>query len=195
MDSDLGIILNEDDTIGTHFFSLYQISSTSLGGNGFLPTFGPAYVNLYGSMREFEYVAGEHSERLNLGIGEGCAYRGRVLIEITSQPGGYPPEPRLDLPEHELDRLAVFQRRRGYKLRVELIDLNMISSKVRGGPIEVEVSMGNYGNCHETEVAPGSSMTLPHQAVSDGSNYWYISWEDKKPVLELDTEWEDVEYR
>ena len=31
--------------------------------------------------------------------------------------------------------------------------------------------------------------------MSDGSQYWYIAWEDKKPILELDCEWEDVEYR
>lgn len=196
MDSDLGIILNEDDLIATHLFSLYQISSSSQEEDiGFYPMFGPAFVNLYGSIREFELLPGDHSERLNMGIGEGCGYRGRVMVEITSQPGGGPVEVRTELPEAELERVAVFQRRRHYKLRVELVDLNMISSEVRGGPISVEMSIGNYGNSHELELLPGSSITLPTQAASDGSNYWYISWEDKKPILELDCEWEDIEYR
>jgi dysferlin len=59
----------------------------------------------------------------------------------------------------------------------------------------VEVSIGNYGNTHETDVAPGSSVTVATAAVSDGSNYWYISWEDKKPILELQCEFEDIEFR
>lgn len=33
---------------------------------GFLPTFGPCYVNLYGSMREFTAFSDPH-EALNLG--------------------------------------------------------------------------------------------------------------------------------
>jgi hypothetical protein len=94
MDSDLGVILNADDIIATHFFSLYQISNTTSSGTGFLPTFGPSYVNLYGSMREFELLPGDFSERMNKGVGEGCAYRGRVLVEITASPGGGPAEPR-----------------------------------------------------------------------------------------------------
>lgn len=67
--------------------------------------------------------------------------------------------------------------------------------QVRDGPVQVEVSIGNYGNVNEGDVAPGSSVTVATTAVSDGSNYWYLSWEDKKPLLELTSQWEDIEYR
>lgn len=40
---------------------------------GFLPTFGPAWVNLYGSARNFSI--GEGTLERNEGIGEGVSYR------------------------------------------------------------------------------------------------------------------------
>lgn len=40
---------------------------------GFLPTFGPAWINLYGSARNFSL--GDDTGELNEGIGEGVSYR------------------------------------------------------------------------------------------------------------------------
>lgn len=40
---------------------------------GFLPTFGPAWINLYGSARNFSL--GDDTVELNEGIGEGVSYR------------------------------------------------------------------------------------------------------------------------
>lgn len=40
---------------------------------GFLPTFGPAWINLYGSARNFSL--GEGTVERNQGIGEGVSYR------------------------------------------------------------------------------------------------------------------------
>lgn len=40
---------------------------------GFLPTFGPAWINLYGSARNFSL--GEGTVERNEGIGEGVSYR------------------------------------------------------------------------------------------------------------------------
>lgn len=48
---------------------------------GFLPTFGPTYVNLYGAPRNYT-VINEHSN-LNEGLGEGVAFRGRILLGLA----------------------------------------------------------------------------------------------------------------
>uniref|UniRef100_H3ANS6 C2 domain-containing protein n=1 Tax=Latimeria chalumnae TaxID=7897 RepID=H3ANS6_LATCH len=60
--------------IGTHFIDMTKISHS--GDKGFLPTFGPAWINLYGSSMT------EEDKELDEGIGEGSAYRGRLLISI-----------------------------------------------------------------------------------------------------------------
>lgn len=53
-----------------------------------LPTFGPSWVYLYGAQRNYKILPGD--DNLNEGIGEGTAYRGRLLISLntTFEPGG-----------------------------------------------------------------------------------------------------------
>ncbi|XP_071370551.1 fer-1-like protein 6, partial [Centroberyx affinis] len=70
-----------DVAIGTHYLDLRRISNEQDGDRGFLPTFGPAWVNLYGSARNFSLV--DDTLELNEGIGEGVSYRGRVYLELT----------------------------------------------------------------------------------------------------------------
>ncbi|KAM9710649.1 LOW QUALITY PROTEIN: fer-1-like protein 6 [Menidia menidia] len=70
-----------DVAIATHHFDLRRISNEQDGDRGFLPTFGPAWVNLYGSPRNFSL--GDDTGELNDGIGEGVSYRGRVYLELA----------------------------------------------------------------------------------------------------------------
>ncbi|KAF3694496.1 Fer-1-like protein 6 [Channa argus] len=70
-----------DVAIGTHYFDLKRISNEQDGDRGFLPTFGPAWINLYGSARNFSL--GDDTVELNEGIGEGVSYRGRVYMELA----------------------------------------------------------------------------------------------------------------
>ncbi|MEQ2316545.1 Fer-1-like protein 6, partial [Ameca splendens] len=62
-----------DVAIGTHYFDLRCISNEQDGDKGFLPTFGPAWINLYGSARNFSL--GDDMGELNEGIGEGVSFR------------------------------------------------------------------------------------------------------------------------
>ena len=66
----------QNSVVGTHFLELSKISNS--GDKGFLPTFGPTFINLYGAPRGYSMTK-EHSE-LNEGIGEGVAFRGRLVI-------------------------------------------------------------------------------------------------------------------
>jgi hypothetical protein len=50
---------------------------------GFLPTFGPTFVHLYGSTRDYSLI-NEHSN-LNTGLGEGVSYRARLLVAIRTE--------------------------------------------------------------------------------------------------------------
>eukprot|EP00043_Microstomoeca_roanoka_P019046 m.208684 g.208684 ORF g.208684 m.208684 type:complete len:2004 (-) comp16932_c1_seq2:1013-7024(-) len=196
LDDDPALLLNADDTIATTLISLSEISYTDPDEDlGFLPTFGPCFVNFYGATREYSLVSSDHTLELNLGKGEGCAYRGRVMIEIASQPGGDKLEKsmnKLDISDEK--RILPFQSRKAYHLRIELIDLNMLSTKVRDGFIRVEASIGNIGNVLESPELT-NSITSPARPTFDGSAYYYISWENRKPCLELVSDWEDIDYR
>uniref|UniRef100_A0A8C0G969 C2 domain-containing protein n=1 Tax=Chelonoidis abingdonii TaxID=106734 RepID=A0A8C0G969_CHEAB len=65
--------------LATHFIDLQQISDP--GRNGFNPTFGPSWVNLYGSPQN-SALRDVHKD-LNEGLGEGIFYRGRILLAIS----------------------------------------------------------------------------------------------------------------
>ncbi|EGD79809.1 hypothetical protein PTSG_10792 [Salpingoeca rosetta] len=60
--------------------------------------------------------------------------------------------------------------------------------------IRVEASIGNIGNVLENPDTEGS-ITAPAKPTFDGSCYYYISWENRKPCLELKSDWEDIDYR
>lgn len=73
--------------------------------SGFLPTFGPGWVNLYGSTRNYNLLD-EHTH-LNDGLGEGVSFRGRLLISVKTDiidsadggPNKVEVEPTLPVPE------------------------------------------------------------------------------------------------
>lgn len=54
------------------FFVIFQ---------GFLPTLGPAWVNMYGSTRQYTLMD-EHQD-LNDGLGEGVSFRARLLLSVA----------------------------------------------------------------------------------------------------------------
>ncbi|XP_061731426.1 fer-1-like protein 4 isoform X1 [Nerophis ophidion] len=68
-----------DIALATHFLDLKQISDPTR--NGFNPTFGPCWVNLYGSPRNS--TLGDVHQALNQGLGEGIFYRGRILLALS----------------------------------------------------------------------------------------------------------------
>uniref|UniRef100_A0A672TY73 Fer-1 like family member 6 n=1 Tax=Strigops habroptila TaxID=2489341 RepID=A0A672TY73_STRHB len=70
-----------DVALATHFIDLKKISNEQDGDKGFLPTFGPAWINLYGSPRNHSLMD-DHQE-LNEGFGEGVSFRGRLFIQIA----------------------------------------------------------------------------------------------------------------
>ncbi len=52
-----------------------------------MPTFGPSWVNLYGTPRTYTYDQAKRPEdELNKNLGEGVAFRGRLLMAIKAQP-------------------------------------------------------------------------------------------------------------
>ncbi|KAF3856707.1 hypothetical protein F7725_017430 [Dissostichus mawsoni] len=77
-----------DIALATHFLDLQQISDPTR--NGFNPTFGPCWVNLYGSPQNS--TLGD----VHQGWGDGIFYRGRILlalsVEVYTSPAAIAPD-------------------------------------------------------------------------------------------------------
>ncbi|XP_077444466.1 dysferlin [Stigmatopora argus] len=156
---------------------------------GFLPTFGPCFVNLYGSPREFSTFNDPHGA-LNLGKGEGAAYRGRVLLELTTKLVDKPESKIEDIPSDDLLVVEKFLRKRKFSLFVAFYSATLLQDV--DDAVQFEVSIGNYGNKFDYSCLPLASTTQFSRAVFDGCHYYYLPWGNVKPVVVLSSAWEDI---
>ncbi|KAM9326418.1 myoferlin [Gastrophryne carolinensis] len=193
--------LTKNDAVGTTCLSLSKIAAS--GGDleglddkekevGFLPTFGPCYLNLYGSPREFTGFPDPY-EDLNFGKGDGVSYRGRLLVELVTKLDGTPVKKIEDISSDDLLVVEKYQRRRKYSLCAVFHSATMLQDI--GEAIQFEVSIGNYGNKFDSTCKPLASTTQYSRAVFDGNLYYYLPWSATKPVVTLTSFWEDISHR
>ncbi|XP_008833232.1 otoferlin isoform X7 [Nannospalax galili] len=136
-----------DVAIGTHFIDLRKISND--GDKGFLPTLGPAWVNMYGSTRNYTLLD-EHQD-LNEGLGEGVSFRARLMLGLAVE--------ILDTSNPELTSSTEVQveqatpvsesctgKMEEFFLFGSFLEASMIDRKNGDKPITFEVTIGNYGN-------------------------------------------------
>ncbi|KAF7690384.1 otoferlin isoform X1 [Silurus meridionalis] len=136
-----------DIAIGTHFIDLRKISND--GDKGFLPTLGPAWVNMYGSTRQYTLMD-EHQD-LNEGVGEGVSFRARLLISLaveildtSSTDINISPEVQVE-PITNVSEVSTGKVEEFF-LFGSFLEATMIDRKIGDKPINFEVTIGNYGN-------------------------------------------------
>lgn len=113
--------------------------------SGFLPTFGPCFINCYGSPREFTDLPDKY-EYLNKGLIEGVSYRGRVMVEVDVTLGELPSAKIEEVKIADQKRIIPYLKRRKYKLFASFFSATMIHPN--DCPIEFEVSIGTESwNC------------------------------------------------
>ncbi|XP_061899143.1 otoferlin-like isoform X1 [Entelurus aequoreus] len=136
-----------DVAIGTHFLDLKKISND--GDKGFLPTLGPAWVNMYGSTRTYTLM--DEYQELNEGLGEGVSFRARLLINLgveildpSSPDTSCSTEVQLEgipnISENATGKIEEFF------LFGSFLEATMIDRKIGDKPINFEVTIGYYGD-------------------------------------------------
>uniref|UniRef100_A0A672YXM4 Otoferlin n=1 Tax=Sphaeramia orbicularis TaxID=375764 RepID=A0A672YXM4_9TELE len=162
-----------DVAIGTHFVDLRKISND--GDKGFLPIFGPAWVNMYGSTRQYTLMD-EHQD-LNDGLGEGVSFRARLLLSIAVEILDTTSPEIISSTEVQMESKDVqyFFHRISSKMKTlkpnkvsffcflvflqsatgkveefflfgSFLEATMIDRKIGDKPITFEITIGNYGN-------------------------------------------------
>ncbi|TRY99590.1 hypothetical protein DNTS_007906 [Danionella cerebrum] len=136
-----------DVAIGTHFIDLRKISND--GDKGFLPTMGPAWVNMYGSTRNYTLMD-EHQD-LNEGLGEGVSFRARLLISIAVEILDTAAAEIMSSTEVHIEPVSNISESATGKMEEfflfgSFLEATMIDRKIGDKPISFEVTIGNYGN-------------------------------------------------
>ncbi|KAK3919848.1 Otoferlin, partial [Frankliniella fusca] len=199
--------------IGTHFLDLKTISND--GDKGFLPTFGPAFVHLYGSTRDYSLID-EHAS-LNAGLGEGVSYRARILVsvrtEITDSVDMAPSDVEVE-PAYPINESS-YGKNEEFFLFATILDASMIDKKLGDKPMYFELSIGNAGNTldghnesaqeyrdAEEEDAPEvvtesswQSTTTAIKPMTHDRLYYFLPYWDDKPCMHVRSVWPDLRRR
>ncbi|XP_072122859.1 myoferlin-like isoform X4 [Mobula birostris] len=183
--------------LGTTYLNISEISSVGQGGEdedsgGFLPAFGPCFLNLYGSPRE-GLDGTDKDDEFNRGKVEGVSYRGRILIELITRLEEHSGNNIDKLPSDDSLIVQRYLHRRRYSLCVVFYSATQLQDTKE--PIQFEVSMGNYGNRFDKSCKLHASNTQYSQPVFDGNYYYYLLWCDTKPVAALTSYWENIDHR
>ncbi|RZF48118.1 hypothetical protein LSTR_LSTR002184, partial [Laodelphax striatellus] len=193
--------------IGTHFIDLKTISND--GEKGFLPTFGPTFIHLYGSTRDYSLID-EHSN-LNSGLGEGVSYRARLLIAIRTEITD-----NVDMAPSQTS----YAKTEEFFLFTTILEASMIDKKLGEKPLFFELSIGNAGNTldghNETaqqfsdedndsddnlaEVVTSESLswqstTSPIKPMTHDRTYYFLPYWDDKPCMHVRSLWPDYRRR
>lgn len=181
---------------------------------GFLPTYGPNFIHLYGSTRDYSIID-EHSN-LNAGLGEGVSYRARLLIairtEITDSFDFAPTEVELE-PTTPVNETS-YAKNEEFFLFASILDASMLDKKLGDKPAYFEISIGNAGNAidghnestkdvsesdsDELETVTSDSWqstTIPMRPMTHDKLYYFLPYWDNKPCMHVRSVWPDYRRR
>ncbi|XP_069742588.1 otoferlin isoform X6 [Narcine bancroftii] len=133
--------------IGSHFVDLRKIAND--GDKGFLPTFGPSWVNMYGSTRNYTLMD-EHQD-LNEGLGEGVSFRARLLISIGMEILDTSSTEIMNSTEVQVESIQQLSDNSTGKIEEfflfgAFLEATMLDRRIGDKPVNFEVTIGNYGN-------------------------------------------------
>ena len=181
---------SQDDIIGTAFLYLSDISMQE-GDKGFLPTFGPAWINFYGSTREYKHI-GSNYGHLNEGLYEGVAFRGRLLMQLNTELGKYP---NSEQSSHISRQKALVKGLKRHRHRLYVAFFHATQLEPHSSQVSFEVSIGNYGYREDPNAIIAPSTTQPTKPVTENNVLYFLPWGSKKPCCVIPCYWENNIYR
>ncbi|KAM9516686.1 fer-1-like protein 5 [Guaruba guarouba] len=179
--------------LGTATLNLSHISSAGAeleeGTPGFLPCFGPSFLPFYGPRAD----AARTSRTVSIGRDTNVAYRGRVLLEISTHMGTPDGHQRGTITPEDISRVQSHLPRH----RFGLCGVFYSATMVPAGPelLRFELSLGNHGDTGDVTCKPAASVTPHGCPVFDGNRYHYLPWYGDKPVAAVTSSWEDAAHR
>ncbi|NXD88463.1 MYOF protein, partial [Halcyon senegalensis] len=209
------------------------------GPPGFLPCFGPSFLPFYGPREDatrtpstvsgwqgwgtapvwgggqHPWGEGQHPPPFIL-QDTGVAYRGRVLLELSTQMGTPDGQQRDTIAPEDVTRVQHLLPHRRFGLCGVFYSATMVPAGAK--LLQFELSLGNYGDTGDVTCKPAASVTphgcplfdgelggvgcqglgVPWDAqcpLAPGNRYHYLPWYGDKPVVAVTSSWEDAGHR
>lgn len=208
--------VTKDETVGTLWIDLSEISNDGCNihkfslNAGFMPTFGPTWVNLYGSTRDYLFI--DQNNFLNEGMEEGIGYRGRLLISIQTEEGESASDEQIsniDVKGAAPVSDVVGGKEENFQLFCCIYEASMINRKAASKPIQFEMNIGNFGNTFDGKMLSSKDdddeedeedrfvkpLTTPAEAESLDREYFNMPFHETKPCVHIRFPWEDQRKR
>uniref|UniRef100_A0AAR5QBP0 C2 domain-containing protein n=1 Tax=Dendroctonus ponderosae TaxID=77166 RepID=A0AAR5QBP0_DENPD len=166
-----------------HFLNLKHISNDTV--EGFLPTFGPAYIYLY-SKQILEGYAGTilmsmRTEFLDDTIASSAAHKTSIQHGIAA-----------------LNEENLFSFEQVF-LFAAIFEANCISKKYSDKLVSFRITLGSI--CSELNLRGGlgdevpANVTIGQKPMKTGKNFYYLNFAEEKPCLSLRSKWPDFRKR
>uniref|UniRef100_A0A8C6MM89 Otoferlin n=1 Tax=Nothobranchius furzeri TaxID=105023 RepID=A0A8C6MM89_NOTFU len=187
-----------DVAIGTHFLDLKKISND--GDKGFLPTLGPAWVNMYGSTRTYTLM--DEYQELNEGLGEGVSFRARLLISLGVEILDPSSPDIMTSTEVQVEGVPKISESATGKVEEfflfgSFLEATMIDRKIGDKPINFESRKRDW---HDAFIQMSQDFATFNQKKSGFSlfihrNYFHLPYFERKPCIYIKSLWQDQRRR
>ncbi|CAF1117580.1 unnamed protein product [Adineta ricciae] len=192
--------IQQDRVISTFLIDLFAISESN-PSTGFLPTFGPTWVFLYGSPREYS-ISKEH-DGLGEGMGEGVCYKGRLLMSIECHPVSGDNVANVNVQKEtgvHFPDTHLFPVKRTFLLFGCIYNVSMIDKQFGNTTISFELSIGSSGYLNINQLdgsTSATSLTLPYPRfpIQNNTRHFCLPIDYEKPILFTKYTFHDYSYR
>ncbi|CAF3351971.1 unnamed protein product [Rotaria sp. Silwood1] len=192
--------VQKDRTISSFLIDLFSISESNPLA-GFLPIFGPTWMFLYGSPRE--YTMNKDQDGLGERMGEGVCYKGRLLMEIECHPISGENASNMNVQKEsgiQFPEAHIFPIKRTFILFGCIYDVTMIDKTFGNAIICFELSIGSSGylnsqqlNNHES--ASSITRSYPRIPIDNNVQHFRLPIDLQKPIIFTKYTFYDYTYR
>ncbi|WKX92343.1 hypothetical protein Q1695_010403 [Nippostrongylus brasiliensis] len=163
------------------------------GNKGYMPTFGPSFLNFYGY---------EHKKKLwRWAVGknrmtdcDGCKYLARLLVSIGVVEYAGESVQRTFIDHTSLVHSKLFENMHRYTVYCSFSACNLINPLFASDQVSFLVSMGEFGSTG-TLLSRNRNSVLGALPDHDDGKYFSMPWGNHKPSTEVPGLWEDVDAR
>ncbi|VDM62990.1 unnamed protein product [Angiostrongylus costaricensis] len=164
------------------------------GQEGFLPTFGPSFLNFFGFEKLKRLKWFKEKEKDMIKEDEGSKYLARLLVSVDCTDYVDESVQRTFIDHSSLLHSKNFEKVHRYNVYCSFFACNLINPLFASDEITFMVSMGEYGSTG-TNASHNRSSVLGVLPDHDDTKYFSMPWGNHKPMADVPGLWEHVDAR